>query len=586
MGPSSPIGQSTLAPGSKQRGQASSVSCIPRKFAIEPISNAGGNLSHAAIPSYVSTLKRKRDDLSDQLERQRASRSGEAPAEPPQTPRSASRHRQEFQYATGPSRQDCIENTVQAAMGEIGFLSTSAMAEPRDETSGFSEELAMGRMVRAALALSGATPSQSNIDSYGQQIAAINGPTVHLSRQLAVPFFTTFLDMMGSQMIHIDSNELWTDFDTFFTESNDLVEKYSSNCTAKIFVVYMSVATGVLLSRESGSLQGLAGALHQKATKLLPGIMRSGNKIEILQCMLSLILYSMQNPQGGSTWHLVGLAMKKAIAFRFHHGSDSSVNIPSHTLLMRRNIFWSLYTVDRTISTIMDRPFNIEDDEITVKEPDQYMSDLPHMKNKLARQSVAHARLMSEIRDGAVNSVLYHYSNLCYWRDSARNIKSEPSASEFPRAVVIELASRAMVEVLKTNGSADIEPSMIHSSQNIERDIVTTCSEFIEHAYQSSDRGEFTGSFVEAYDIFAAGVVIVCLNVKSPSSFTDAGVMNKCTALLTTVGERFAGLRVFRRVLWALFNTVSGNSKSDPIVHELPPIIPDGIRNLIAGILR
>lgn len=214
------------------------------------------------------------------------------------------------------------------------------------------------------------------------------------------------------------------------------------------------------------------------------------------------------------------------------------------------------------------------------------MSDLPHMKNKLARQSVAHARLMSEIRDGAVNSVLYHYSNLCYWRDSARNIKSEPSASEFPRAVVIELASRAMVEVLKTNGSADIEPSMIHSSQNIERDIVTTCSEFIEHAYQSSDRGEFTGSFVEAYDIFAAGVVIVCLNVKSPSSFTDAGVMNKCTALLTTVGERFAGLRVFRRVLWALFSTVSGNSKSDPIVHELPPIIPDGIRNLIAGILR
>ena len=102
MGPSSPIGQSTLAPGSKQRGQAcercwkrkqkvrrppsfisaflvlhqvvvlawqpslsyqcdrvlpactpcveASVSCIPRKFAIEPISNAGGNLSHAAIP--------------------------------------------------------------------------------------------------------------------------------------------------------------------------------------------------------------------------------------------------------------------------------------------------------------------------------------------------------------------------------------------------------------------------------------------------------------------------------------------------------------------------------------------------------
>ncbi|KAJ5812473.1 hypothetical protein N7474_008774 [Penicillium riverlandense] len=548
--------------------------------------NGGGNLSHATIPSYVNTLKRKRDDLNDQLQRQRASRPRNAPAEPPHSPRPASRRSLIVQQELGPSRRDASESTVQAAMGEIGFLSRSAMAEPRDETSAFSEDLGMGRMVRAALVLSGANPSQSSIDPYGQKIAAMGDLGVGLRRQLAVPFLTNFLETVGSQLVHIDSKELWADFDAFFTDSDGSVDNHTLNSAAKVFVVCMSVATGVLLSPESGSLQGLAGGLHRKATKLLPGIMSSGNRVEILHCMLSLALYSMQSPQGGSTWHLVGLAMKKAIAFRFHKDPDTTVNMPPHTLLMRRNIFWSLYTVDRTISTIMDRPFNIEDDDITVQGPEEYMSDLPHKKNGLASQSIAHARLMSGIRDGALDSVLFHYSNMCYWRDSVRSIKSDASASKFTQGVVMQLSSRAIVEILKSNGSANVEPSMIHSSQTIERDIVTTCAEYIENEYQRSDCGEFTGGFVDAYDIFAAGVVIVCLAGRSSPTFADASILNKCTALLTTVGERFVGLRVFRRVLWALSDSVSGNPKFDPIIHELPQMIPDGIRDLIAESLR
>ncbi|KAJ5114917.1 hypothetical protein NUU61_000676 [Penicillium alfredii] len=466
-------------------------------------------------------------------------------------------------------------------MGEIGFLSRSAMAEPRDEMSGFSEDLAMGRMIRAALTLSGATPSQSSVDPYGQSIAAMNHSAINMRRQLAVPFFTSFLETMGSRLIHFESKKLWTDFDTFFTDSGEPVENHDLNSVAKAFVVYMSVATGALLSQESSGLQGLAGGLHQKATKLLPRIMASGNRIDILHCMLSLVLYSMQSPQGGSTWHLIGLAMKKAIVFRFHHDPHSSINTPEHTLLMRRNTFWSLYIVDRTISTILDRPFNIADDEITVQGPEEYLDDSPHTKNNLARQSIAHARLMSEIRDGASNDILYHHSNLCCWRDSVRGMKGETFASKFTRGVVMQLSSRAMVEILKSVDSANFESNMINKPQTIERDIVTTCSEYIEHEYQRFDCGEFTGGFVEAYDIFAAAVVILCLARRSNPSFADMDTINKCTALLTMVGERFVGLRVFRRVVWALSDAVSGNPKSDPIIHELPPMIPDGIRDFI-----
>ncbi|KAJ5948069.1 hypothetical protein N7466_001084 [Penicillium verhagenii] len=515
---------------SKHRGQASckevNASCIPRRFTIEPINKGGAtNLSHAAIPSYVSTLKRKRDDLNDQIQRQRSSRPRNAPTERPPRSRPASHHRQGYQHEAALLGQDATECTVQAAMGEIGFLSRSAMAEPRDETGGFSEELGIGRMIRAALALSGATPSESTFNPHSQINTWTNNPALHLRRQQALPFLTSFLETIGSQFIHIDSKSLCADFDTIFRDSDVTVDDDLPIPAPKAFVVYVSVATGALLSQESGGLHGLAAGLHQKATALLPGIMTAGNRIHTLHCMLSLILYSMQSPQAGSTWHLVGLAMKKAIAFRFHRDPDPSTNVPLSALIMRRNIFWSLYTVDRTISTIMDRPFNIEDDEITIKGPEEYINDSPHMNNTLARHAIAHARLISAMREGSPNSLLFHYSNLCYWRDFARATKSQPGASSSTRGVFIQLSSRAMVEILKWNGSSRIQPSTIHNVQSLELDIVATCSEYIEYEYQRSDRGDFTGGSVEAYDIFAAGAIIICVTGTYPPPFTNVSIM-------------------------------------------------------------
>lgn len=299
------------------------------------------------LVSYINKLKRKLDDLDDQLKRQRVSRLRTAPAETSQTPRIGSPNCQASQPAVALTEKDTAEIAVQEAMGEIGFLSCSAMAEPRDEKTDSSEGLAMGRLVRAALVLSGANPSLSNIDPYWWKMTTMGDRAVHLQRHLAVPFFTYFVDSIGSQLIHIDPKALWVDFNSFFEDSDDPIDNHRLESAAKAFVIYMSVATGILLSPQSGTLQGLADGFHRKATKLLSGIMISGNMIDTLNCMLSLIIYSMQSPQGGSTWHLVGLAMNKAIAFRFHKDPDAASNLNTETLLMRRNIFWSLYSLDR-----------------------------------------------------------------------------------------------------------------------------------------------------------------------------------------------------------------------------------------------
>ncbi|OKP14242.1 hypothetical protein PENSUB_5 [Penicillium subrubescens] len=158
-------------------------------------------------------------------------------------------------------------------------------------------------------------------------------------------------------------------------------------------------------------------------------------------------------------------------------------------------------------------------------------------------------------------------------------------AAKYPAVHIMRLSCRAMIEILKIKGSVTVEPNLVRSASSIENDFIKGCVDYIEEEYQRSDRGEL-GGFVEAYDIFNAGVVIVCLAAGKPSfPLRDANIVNKCTALLTLLGERFSGLRVFRRVLWALSGLVRGESVNDPIIRELPPVIPGGIRELISGFM-
>ncbi|OKP14241.1 hypothetical protein PENSUB_4 [Penicillium subrubescens] len=313
------------------------VRCVRRKFPIEPITKNGGSLSHAAVPSYVETLKRKRDDLEARIRCQRPRPNSNAPTE----------HMYIGQDASSEGDQNATEHTVQAAMSEIRFLSRSAMAEPRDETGGLSQELSIGRMLRSTLSLSGANPAHSVIDPYGQSVTAMVDSSMTSNRLLALPFITRFVETIGVQFLHINPNETLDDFETLYKTSDDANSHVDCLSPVKRFNLYLSLATGALLSPGSGSLQGLASNYHATSMKLFPGILDNGTRLDILQCMLSLIIYSMHSALGGSAWHLMGLAMKKAIAFRFHKDVDADTQISPEMLKTRRNVFWTLYSLDR-----------------------------------------------------------------------------------------------------------------------------------------------------------------------------------------------------------------------------------------------
>ena len=232
-------------------------------------------------------------------------------------------------------------------MGEVGLLSRSAMAEPRDEMSGFSQELAMGRMVRATIAISGKDPTKSMTNPHSAIIPTCDQAN-SLARDIALPYVTRFIESIEPQFLHLRESRIWEEFETYFREANDDFRSLAKGRVIS-FNVYMNTAMGMLLSPESTGLQGFASSLQAIAMRMFAGILESGSRFDILHCMLSLIIYSMQTSLGGSTWHLLGLAMQKAITFGFYKDPNPAHNLPNEQLRDRRDIFWGLYTVDRYV---------------------------------------------------------------------------------------------------------------------------------------------------------------------------------------------------------------------------------------------
>lgn len=142
-----------------------------------------------------------------------------------------------------------------------------------------------------------------------------------------------------------------------------------------------------------------------------------------------------------------------------------------------------------------------------------------------------------------------------------------------------------MVEIMKSPSPESSQGGMIRSMSSIESEILRSCVEFVEEEYERSDHGDFVGSFCDACDIFGAGILIIYLGKKYTQPFHERDLIRKCTALLTSLGETFTGLRPFRRVLCAVSDAVLDGKVDNTIAHGLPPIVPNGLRNLIQEIL-
>ena len=182
----------------------------------------------------------------------------------------------------------------------------------------------------------------------------------------------------------------------FFSDApNDHAE------SAIVVHIISAISTFYLGAIEGNAMaSNLAEIQYEKALHLLPTILPY-RTIETLQTILLVLLYSFLNPQKPVTWHLLGAALRLATFLRLHE--DNAVTDNAKDINVRRNLFWTLYSIDRAVGNTLGRPTALQDVDILTPFP-ELDTDGTHDSYPAANAAIAShcfqiRRLQSEAAD-------------------------------------------------------------------------------------------------------------------------------------------------------------------------------------------
>ncbi|KAJ3500407.1 hypothetical protein NM208_g17150 [Fusarium decemcellulare] len=94
----------------------------------------------------------------------------------------------------------------------------------------------------------------------------------------------------------------------------------------------------------------------------------AADDIDCIQCLLLLCIFGSNEPQSVNLWYTVGLALRLTVGIDLHR-RETLTHKSLFDAEMCKRLFWSLYTMDRSISISLGRPLGIQDSDITVPFP-------------------------------------------------------------------------------------------------------------------------------------------------------------------------------------------------------------------------
>ncbi|KAF7541309.1 hypothetical protein G7054_g679 [Neopestalotiopsis clavispora] len=292
-------------------------------------------------------------------------------------------------------------------------------------------------------------------------------------------------------------------------------------------------------------------------------------------------------PGGGSSWHLVGLALRKCISQGWHRHQESTGQLTESDLVLRKRLFWSAYMIDRSLSLVMGRPFSIHDRDISVTVLK------PHEATSLHCHLITQARLATDIQVNSRPALLHDYSNICFWRQWTGDQDSESNVKSTVPDHLLQLECRMLAKITSMPPDhQNLRRSSAAVMREVDRETIEACTRYVDRIYERFQDNNFVGSFIEAYDLFTASLTVVHLKRRDVTSNTQQqlasmmDVINKSSTLLTVVAERFSMFRGFQRVLLSLSghlmaNTIPGAQDNPNIEDMLPESASESLRSLI-----
>lgn len=339
------------------------ATCIQRRMGvvIDP--------SQPDASSYIESLQKRVQRLelaAAQAPLPSPSRNGEVSASPGWD--SANGGARNDEQLANQSHSHSQGETLETTKQVLDYLPLSAMAELRDRQQTSLQQYSFQTFLNAASSVSGSDPTRSDmsnvalagsVEAFYQAVMPVG---LRLSRSVTDMPIQRYLSVCEVTCPFLERHDFLAKYtrvmdDLEVSDANTSPEGASHNqrrttttplpqAPHDILLVYIGIATGILMSPDYRHKEGVSITLAQAAFRLVPRVLSESDNAPIVRSLIALAIYSTYSTLGGSTWHLMGLALARAMSAGMHTEGVSDCRAAELERRESGRLFWALYALD------------------------------------------------------------------------------------------------------------------------------------------------------------------------------------------------------------------------------------------------
>ncbi|KAI0908497.1 fungal-specific transcription factor domain-containing protein [Ustulina deusta] len=247
---------------------------------------------------------------------------------------------------------------------EVGLVSLGANRDPRyiGPSSGYVFcKLMLAASSRAGKMTRSVDNSTPSVAPYLRELVIETHSPISITKDQAVNLCQTYFDIIHVQypFLHFPS----------FLQS--LREFFGDDCQNHIagFQIYMVLAISATIVSRLHKIPLSGERYYMTALQYFEKIQMESS-IQGLQCILLLLIFAMQSSTIRlDVWCLNYQCIASVLDLGLQREVTTSSGISRLDQEMRTRIFWVVYTLDRTVATIMGRPIGLRDEACDLRMP-------------------------------------------------------------------------------------------------------------------------------------------------------------------------------------------------------------------------
>lgn len=497
---------------------------------------------------------------------------------------------------SGPSEKNPYVGT---AAHEVEYLSVAAMSGPDGQSLPLRDNPSFATLVTEAVKLGG-DPQVNSTMPLGRPLSllSLQEELVALCRCDLRNFIDQYCEGVGHVYPCISPNSCREALDlTLQVEQGGVVSQNDRSASEDLLIACLISSLSIINSPHYQIAEPIVQQLVAGAFALLPMVSAEASDTEAVRCLTLAAILAMYRFKEGSSWHFLGLAITKAISAGIHRQKQTNEEDDSTQL------FWALYKLDRRFAFVLDRPFSIEDGDMTVQPPHAGSSPPGGAYHHFDPQSVFiwtihYAQMLSGWRRQSNADLDELYSGYEYWRETCgeliNSVRHHGNANRLASAQLLavlalnekQLACRALVHLLVLSlGQSQCMTGLLE--ERLRQALRAEIPQLLADYKNGFDAHNFAPTILDAYDVVGATIAYIWalqppLNSQSrdpqvtsnPLAVSDMRLFTLAMDVLQRMAQRFAPVSDFQEVLWcflAALEQKAGHPRaqtSDPTLQD------------------